>query len=200
VTPLPGAAPIAAIDAARVLRTPSVRASVSGPSRHGRRTLRWRARRIPGQRLVFVERGPGGFARILAATKHARGHVRFRRADTLRGRRSIVVQVVQRGTPRAGFRVARFTEHRQGPGRPRGVAARRHGRRVVLRWGRARGAAAYRVSLALRDGRRLSRTVGRRRHRLALHGVARRTAGRLSVRALSGAGIAGPAAGARLRP
>jgi hypothetical protein len=199
VTPLPAAAPIAAIDSARVLPAPAVHAAVSGPDRYGRRTLRWRARRIPGQRLVFVERGPGGFARVLASTRQARGHVRFDRADTWRGWRSVFVQVVQGGGPRAGFRVARFIEHRQGPGRPRHVSARRRGRLVTLRWGSAPGAAAYRVDLRLRDGRQLTMTVGPRRHHLVLRGATRHTAGQLSVRVLSGAGLAGPAASARLR-
>ncbi|HEY2636333.1 MAG TPA: hypothetical protein VGI54_03010, partial [Solirubrobacteraceae bacterium] len=86
VTPLAGAAPVAAIQLARARPGPGVRARVSGV-RRGRRTLTWRARRIAGQRLVFVERGPHGFSRVLVSTSHARGRVRFPRADVERGRR-----------------------------------------------------------------------------------------------------------------
>jgi hypothetical protein len=199
VTPLAGTPAVAAVDHARVLRSPRVTASVSGPDRRGRRTLRWRARAIPGQRLVFVERGAHGFARVLARTDRARGAKRFRRADTRRGKRRVVVQVLQGGTPRDEFRVARFTERGQGAARPARLRVTRRGARVTIRWARARGAGAYRIAVRLRDRRRLDRMLRPGTRKLVLRGVSRRTRGRVSVRALSPAGVAGPARTTRLR-
>ncbi len=66
-----------------------------------------------------------------------------------------------------------------------------------MRWRRPAGAAAFRVAVRLRDGRRLDRT--QRRSGLTLRGVARRTRGRVTVTALSVAGLPGRPRVARLR-
>ena len=107
VAPLPGAPALASVSQARPLPEPRVRASVRR-ARGERRVLTFRARRIRGQQLVFVERGPGGLAREIGSTRRARGRIRFRPSAGARARRSIDVAVIQDGAPRTSFRVARY--------------------------------------------------------------------------------------------
>jgi hypothetical protein len=194
-TPLPGSSAVVGIGQARPLPAPRVRARVRG--RGARRVLAFRARRIRGQRLVFVERGPRGLAREIGRTRRARGRIRFRPGTGARARRSIHVSVIQNGAPRTSFRVARYSYR---PGRlraPRRASVRRRGGAAVLRWRRVRGASEYRVAGKLRGRPRLDVLVDGRRLRLT--GVGRRTRGTLTVRAVSSTGRAGAAARVRLR-
>jgi hypothetical protein len=63
----------------------------------------------------------------------------------------------------------------QRPARPKGLALRRRGGALQVRWKRAAGARAYRVRAELSDGRRLLLTVRRTSLRLPAFG-ARETA------------------------
>lgn len=195
-TPLPGSSPIAALAQARPLPKPLVRARV-GRGRGDRRVLAFRARRIRGQQLVFVERGPGGLAREIGRTRRARGQIRFRPGAGRRTRRSIDVTVIQNGAPRASFRVARYSYH---PGRlaaPRPVTLRRRGTNAVLRWRRVRGASEYLVAGRLRGRPGLTVLVDGRTLRLL--GVQRRTTGTLTVRAIAQSGRSGTPARVKLK-
>jgi hypothetical protein len=195
-TPLPGSSPIAALAQARPLPKPRVRARVRG-GRGDRRVLAFRARRIRGQQLVFVERGPGGLAREIGRTRRARGQIRFRPAAGRRASRSIHVTVVQGGAPRVSFRVARYSYH---PGRlaaPRPVTVRRRGTTAVLRWRRVRGASEYLVAGRLRGQPALTVLVDGRT--LRLRGVRRRTTGTLTVRAIAQSGRSGNLARVKLK-
>jgi len=161
----------------------------------GRMVLRWRAPRVRGQRLVFVETGTRGLARVVARTHKARGRLRFRPADSRAGRRRLRVVVEQDGAPRAAFRVARFRVRATRPRAPRGLRIQRRGRAVTIRWRRVPRAAGYVVSGRLSGGRRLDEPT--RRPRLRLHRVARSTHLRVRVHALSPSGRRGHPARAR---
>jgi hypothetical protein len=178
VTPLPGSVPIDSLGTAQVLPRPRVRARVSG--RGARRVLTYRVRRIPGQRIMFVERG-GGISHTIGATSRARGRLRFRPALGRSGRRRIVAVVLQRGLARDELRVARFGYRRPKLGRARGVRARRRGGAVRVRWRHPGAASGFDVVLATRDGRRLLRVVGPRRRSVTFRGIGRRARGRASV-------------------
>jgi hypothetical protein len=195
-TPLPGSSPIAALGQARPLPNPRVRARVRRGTGE-RRVLAFRARRIRGQQLVFVERGPGGLAREIGRTRRARGQIRFRPGTGGRARRSIHVTVVQNGAPRTSARVARYSYR---PGRlaaPRPVTVRRRGTTAVVRWRRVRGASEYLVTGRLRGRPALTLLVDGRT--LRLHGVPRRTTGTLTVRAIAQGGRPGTPARAKLK-
>jgi hypothetical protein len=195
-TPLPGSSPIGALSQARPLPTPRVRARV----RRGRgdaRVLAFRARRIRGQQLVFVERGPGGLAREIGRTRGARGRIRFRPGVGSRALRSIHVSVIQDGAPRASFRVARYSFR---PGRlaaPRALTVRRRATTARLRWRRVRGASEYLVAGRL-SGRPALRVLVDGRE-VRLRGLQRRTTGTITVRAISPRGGTGGTARVKLK-
>jgi hypothetical protein len=195
-TPLPGSPAIAGLAQSRPLPRPRVRARVRR-GRGERRVLAFRARRIRGQQLAFVERGPGGLARQIGRTGRVRGRIGFRPGAGRRARRSIHVTVIQNGVPRASFRVARYSYSPGRLGSPRPVAVRRRGTSAVLRWRRVRGASEYLVAGRLRGRPALDVLVDGRKLRLA--GLRRRTTGRLTVRAISQAGRRGKPARVNVR-
>ncbi len=195
-TPLPGSSPIAALAQARPLPAPRVSARVRR-GRGDRRMLAFRARRIRGQQLVFVEQGPGGLAREIGRTRRARGLIRFRPGAGGRARRSIHVTVVHDGAPRASFRVARYAYRPGGLAAPRPVTVRRRGTTALVRWHRVRGASEYLVAGRLRGRPALSVLVDGRT--LRLRSVARGTTGTLTVRAIAPSGRSGAPAWVKLK-
>jgi hypothetical protein len=187
VEPVAGTPPLAALSRANALPEPSIRARVR--RRGGGRVLTYRVRRIPGQQVRFVERGPGGLARVLGTTRRRRGRIAFQPRGSSAGRHSIEAVVLQSGSPRDVRTVARFGYRPSTLSAPRRLRARRGGSGVTLRWRSVRGARRYLVTGRLRDGRRLE--IVTRRPRARLRHVARDTAGRLTVRALSASGRQG---------
>jgi hypothetical protein len=178
---LPGSAPVTKLQTARPLPKVSVKASIARKGRTA--TLRWRLRHIAGQRVTFMEAGPGAPPRIIKVTTAARGHKRFRPFLTRERTRRIVAIVEQDGKPRARVQVARYTA----PKLPRvarvpGLRAVRHGSRVIVTWKKMPGAREYRVLLRERSGRRTLHVV--KRPRLTLRGARGRAARTLSVRAV----------------
>jgi hypothetical protein len=166
------------------------------------RTLRYRVRRIAGQRVTFAEQTAGGLYRELASTRNARGRITFRPADSSRRRRRIVALVEQDGYPRAKLALARFTAPK--PRRlagPRRVRIRRKGQRLVLRWSKVRRARGYEVRIDLpRDGRRLLRFTKPGRRSLAIRGLERNDTSTVTVRAIDNAATLGKARRASLGP
>jgi hypothetical protein len=187
-----GDAELAGVRTAAVLPAPSVRAAVRGDGH--RRALAYRVKPIPGQRVVFQERGRG-VSRTLGATRRRHGTLRFRPADGRGGRRRIVAVVEQGGLPRRRLTVASYrAPARAKPGRPRRLELHRGTRSALLTWAGAARARRYGVRVALPDGRRLFylRDAGERSVRV--RGIPRR--GRVSVRVvgLRADNSAGPAA------
>ncbi|HEU0193844.1 MAG TPA: hypothetical protein VFQ71_06570 [Gaiellales bacterium] len=162
---------------------PRIRASVRGAGR--RRAVRFRVRRIPGQRVTFAEQSARVY-REIGSTGAARGSIRFRPAPGPGGRRSIVAIVERGGVPSAKLTVAHYrAPPARRPGRPRGVVAIRRGGHLVVRWTRARGARGYQVRVNLpRDGRRLLFFPPPKRHRLRVRGIERSDTARVAVAAI----------------
>ena len=187
-----GASPVRLVREARGLPDPSVTARVRGRGRS--RVLSWRARRIPGQRVTFVEMGRD-VRNAITTTTAARGSGRFRPADGPGGRRRIVALVQQNGMPRttltAGSYRAPGTLH---PGRPRALRAKRSGSRLVVSWRPRPSGFRHAVYFRLSDGRRVVRIVSARRRRLVLKNVPRRVSARIKVMGLGHANGKGPAA------
>jgi hypothetical protein len=192
-----GGAPIAAMRTTLPVARPRVRAKVTG---HGaRRTLRYRARRIPGQRITFMERGRGVAHRIGTIKGGGRGRLRFRAARHGSGRRRVVAQVTQDGVPRANLRGARYRvrTHRR-PGRVRRITLRRTRSGARVGWTAASRARSYYVTVRYR-GRTLRRGMPARRRSLALGDLRRGSRVRVTVQAASRGRTVGRATTRRLR-
>jgi hypothetical protein len=161
----PGSPGIDRVSTANALPEPSVRAVVGG--RGHDRTLTWKIRQIPGQRVRIVENGAGAYNQLVAP-KTATGTVRFTPTRGKAGKRKLFAMVEQYGMPRE--RVLAGTYVAPGPPRPsapRFVKLRRRGGNLVVTWGRSRGAASYAVRAALEDGRRLVIPTNKRKHVIA---------------------------------
>jgi hypothetical protein len=191
--------------ALRVFRTaqglprPRVKVAVRG-SGHQRRLL-FSARRIPGQRLVFSELGRGGVKARIGASKARRGVLAFHPADGPRGKRRVIVSVLQHGLVRRQFRVATYKAPRPvRPSRPDHVRIVRKGHKAIVRWDPVRHAGSYEIRVRASDGssRLYSRDADRRR--VSVTGILQRWRVRAEVRALSPAGRAGKAGKATSRP
>jgi hypothetical protein len=154
LTPGADSPPIASIGSALSAPDPTVRTRV----RRTRRgyVLAWKARRIPGQRLRFVETG-GNAYRTIATTAMTAGKRRFRPTDTgIGGRRRIEIQVSQNGLPRAEFHGARFSVPTpKPPARPRKARLRLRRTHAILTWSRSSRASKYEIVAEVNDGRRV---------------------------------------------
>jgi hypothetical protein len=123
VVPAAGSTAIRSVGLAKGLPQPKVATHVTGKG--ARRTLHWRLRAIPGQRVTLLETGRKG-SRRLAATNRRSGAKRFKPAAGLGGKRRIVAFVEQGGLPRRKLNGGRYTVRsprscRSGRGRPAGT-------------------------------------------------------------------------------
>jgi hypothetical protein len=191
---LPGSAAIRSIKGARPLPKVDVKAKAR---RHGSKvTLRWNLRRIPGQRVSFIEESPGAPPRILERTTAARGKTTFRALRFPERRREIVALVEQDGQPRARRVVARYKAPKLARvTRVRNLRAVRRGKAVKVSWARMPSAQKFHVIVTDRAGRRTLHTV--KRARLALRRA--RSARAVSVRAIGIDGRVGKARAAKVR-
>ena len=106
VVPAEGSTAIRSVGVAEGLPQPKVTTRVTGKGT--KRTLRWRLRAIPGQRVQLLETGRKG-SRPLVTTKRARGAKRFKPAAGLGSKRRIVAFVEQGGLPRTKLAGGRYT-------------------------------------------------------------------------------------------
>lgn len=153
VTPRAGSA-LSRVRIADQLPPVRVKAKVTG--RRTRRVLTWDARGLPRHHLTFVERAPGGAARVLVRGTRTRGK-RFFSPLSVRGRHRIEVTVARKGVPRKRLVVARFSVAPTKLTRVTGL--KRKGRTVS--WRRQGAAASYAVSVA-RNGVVIKNTTTRR--------------------------------------
>lgn len=155
---LPGSVAIRSIKSSRPLPAVGVRATTR--RRGAKVDLRWKARRIPGQRVSFIEQGPGVAPRVLKRTTAARGKVSFRALRLPERRRQIVALVEQDGLPRARRVVARYKAPKLARvTRVRHLRAVRRGKTVKVSWARMTSAQKYHLIVIDKSGRRTLRTV-----------------------------------------
>jgi hypothetical protein len=197
ITELPGSPPVTRIGVGRGLPADMVKGKVTGKGRT--RTLSYRVPRIPGVKVVFVERGgpaepdePGeSVDEVVGQTRGGKGRLRFTPAEAKVRKRRIDAVVVNQGTPYETELVDRFraAAFKRLPG-PR-VRAVRRGKKLQVSWSRIAGAVGYRAIADLGDSptRSLERRAGKRR--LTLRGISKRDAGRIEVRTISEAGYIG---------
>jgi hypothetical protein len=198
VTVAEGSPPVTGVDSADVLEPPSVTARVRG--RGSKRTLSWRLRRVPGQRVIFAETGRDS-ARVITKTTAARGSVRFTPADGNGRARKIVAMVQQAGAPRATLTVARYTAPPwRKPARPSRLRVRRKGSNLLVSWRRASGAARYMVFVKAADGERELFVVPARKRRLRVRGVKKTDRALVRVAGLRSDNAAGALATRRVKP
>jgi hypothetical protein len=172
ITADPGSAPIASATEARALPPVSVRAKVGG--RGLRRTLRYRVKPIPGQKVTFSE-STAKVAHVIGTARGRRGTLRFVPGQGPAGLRTIVADVSQRGLPRARRVVARYRA--PGPLRlaqPRGVKFRRVAGALRVTWRAVKGARGYEVLMTTVNRRRELFRVGAKRRRVTVARVLKR--------------------------
>ena len=196
VKPVAGSPGITAVHFATSLPPVGVKASVTGSGLH--RRLSYAVRRIPGQVVRFVERGPNSLALIGTVADGGRGVIRFHSGAGPAGRREVVALVQENSHPRAQMVVAAYTA--PAPARltrPSGLrAVRRHGS-LTFSWRRVAGAGAYAIVIRTSDHRSFVMTLARRSFMVLA--VAARTTARITVRALDEHGR-GPAASLQVHP
>jgi hypothetical protein len=178
---LPGSAAIASVRSARPL--PKVQVTASVRRSHGRSELRWRLRRIRGQRVTFMEEGRGAPPRVLKTSSAASGHVRFQPFVAPQRRRTIIAIVEQDGKPRRRLTVAHYSAPAlRRVGAVRALRAKRRGSTVSVSWARMPAARAFQVIVTESTGKRSLHTVSR--PRFTLRGTDGRRARSVSVRAV----------------
>jgi hypothetical protein len=128
--PLAGSSAIRFVDFSQPLPPASVKAKLRavGCQQH----LTWKLRRLPGQKVVFVDRGAAS-QRTLKSTNAATGSLAFSPQTATSGAHKIVAMVMQQGTLRREIVVARYTSP-TGTGRVTGLRARRKGNKTTVSW------------------------------------------------------------------
>jgi hypothetical protein len=198
VVPREGSPALTRVGATVPAREPKVTASVSR-SRGGQRTVRYRLDAVPDETVRFVERTSRG-ALVLAKESRA-GSFRFRPNALVPGRHVVEAQVLQDGIVKHVRTVASFTQPRLRVATPRGVAVRRRGSRLQVRF-RPAGSARHVVVVRYSDGARETTIVPPGRRGVLVRAPRRTARGgrtRVAVRALSAAGRLGRPGNATLR-
>jgi hypothetical protein len=188
---------LAGLRTADGLPKPEVLGEVTGEG--AARTFSYAVRRIPGQRVTFLERTGDGIVQTIGAASGARGRIGFVPLSTGQPARIDAV-VEQDGFPRDTITVARFTSAAPAaakpPAPPRRVRAKRARRGLAVTWASVRRAARYRVDVLKGRKRVARRTTSELRLRVKRVPAARL---RVEVRALSAAGAISRPGRARVR-
>ena len=198
VTTAAGSPTIAGVDSADIMEPPAVSARMGG---HGtKRTLTWKLKPRPGQRVTFTEIGRDASA-VIAKTSVSRGRVRFTPAPGNARARRIVATVEQSGMPRESVTVARYTAPAwKKPAKPGKLRARRSGSNLIVTWRAAAGAARYAVYVTAADGERELFIASARKRRLKVRGIARDDRAVVKLQGLRADGVPGKAATLRVKP
>jgi hypothetical protein len=197
----PGSVPIAGVRAALPAPEVTVRGSLRGSGRA--RTLRYTATGLEPGTSVQVYEDAGRMSRPLGVITRSSGTLRLKAGEGSPGRRTLVgyVQREAGGTPQPTISIASY----QAPGaaaapRVRGARASLRRGRATVTWRRSGAAAGYLVSVRLRDGRVLTRTVGRRVGSVRIGGLGANARLRsATVRSMSASRLLGPTARASIR-
>ena len=196
-----GSVPLAEVLTAKTLDDPKVGAKVTG--RGDNRVLEYDVDVEPGERVAFVEIGPGGAQSPIGEVGEGSDRLRFTPIAGPAGRRTIKALVMNDGVARHTFeRAATFRASRPArPAAPRKVRAKRKkGKledKLVVKWAKVGGASSYRVT-AVVSGRK--RVIETRRTRVKVPGLFARSKGTARVQALNALGEAGKAKKAVAKP
>jgi hypothetical protein len=198
VEPRAGSAPLAI--AGRANAKPH--ASVTGKLRRtgGGYRLAYKAKRSSGEKVVIVERGPGGRVHQLVNSRRTRGAVRFPKLEGPAGVRTIEATVRGADGVRLRTVIATYTAKKPvTPGAPRKLRVRRSGGTARISWAAPRGEkpARYVVTVRTKDGRRIETSVARTK--AVLTGLAKKTAGKVTVRVVGQSGLESRAASGTLK-
>ena len=172
------------------LPKPSVHAQVSG--RGQARTLTWRLRPLPGQKVEFAEYGTD-VRHLITTTAKASGKVRFTPQTGPAGRRRIVAIVEQYGLPRATVDLGSFRA--PGPPRPGKVThlkLTRRGSSLRVSWKQPKPPFRHAVYADLSDGRELLLIVGPKATSATFPDVPATVGATVRVTGLTGSGGKGP--------
>jgi hypothetical protein len=197
LTPLAGSPAIASVSYANAMPPARVTVTVSGRGRA--RTLSYRIRPRAGQRVMFAERA-GRVFHVLGIARGTRGKLRFVPALGSGGRREIVAMVSLSGMPTRPLVVARYVAPPPPrAGRPQQLTlARRGGRSLWIRWGKAASADRYLCVLSLSDGKRTVYVLPARQRSKLVPTVAPNVTGRVWIIPITALGTPGPSITARL--
>jgi hypothetical protein len=197
----PGSVPIAGVRTARTLPAVQVKGTVRGSGRS--RTLRYTASNLTEGARVRVFEAGGGNALPVGVISRSRGTLKLRAGEGRGALRTITGYVETPGQPpsQQPITIAKY----RAPGvaaapRVRGASVVLRRGRATVRWRRATGAAGYLVTVGLRDGRVLTRSLGRRATSVTIRGLGSKARLRkATVRSRSATSILGPVAQARAR-
>jgi hypothetical protein len=178
------------------LPRPLARARVRGQGH--RRTLEWRLRPIPGQRVRFVEFGRD-VRNVIKTTSARRGRVAFHPADGPGGKRSIMALVEQNGRPRTTLTAGTYiAPPRPRPGRPRKARIVRRGSRLVVSWRAPVPGFRHAVSVDLSDGRSIVLIARAGARSITVPHVPQGYGAKATIMGISKVNARGPAAKAKL--
>ena len=183
LSPLHGSAAIRWVDFSQPLPPASVKAKLRAVGCQQR--LTWKLRKLPGQKVVFVDRGPES-QRTLKTTSAATGSLSLTPQTAAAGAHKIVAMVMQQGTPRAEIVVARYGSP-TGTGRITGLKARRKGNKTTVSWKPV--CAAFDYAITVTAGK-TKKTTSTKKTSTVLTGKGKRS---VSVLAVNFAGQTGKA-------
>jgi hypothetical protein len=171
---------------------PPLKLRVRVTGRGPKRVLHYRAARLAGRHVTFVETG-GASRRVIGETGKASGQIRFRPAFGPPAKRTVVALASLDGVPAPAAVVAHYHAGDIRPAGPRGLRiARRGGFRRVITWQGPR-TLTYVVTVKTSDGRKLRYLRDGAHRRVAVDTVPDEATVRASVKAVSGDGIASAA-------
>lgn len=179
------------------LPQPSAHARVRGHGR--RRTLEWRLRPIPGQRVRFVEFGRD-VRNVIEVTSARRGRVAFTPADGPRGRRRIMAMVEQNGLPRTTLTAGSYVAPpRPRPGKPRRPRIVRRGSRLMVSWRAPVPGFRHAVAVDVSDGRSVVLVARKGARSVTVPNVPQGYGANARIMGITDVNAPGPAATARLK-
>jgi hypothetical protein len=183
VVPQADSVPVTGVQSADGLEQPQVTAHVKrGPG--GKRTLTYKIKAIPGQKVVFAEQGKQA-AQQIGTAKGTQGTLRFTPADGPGGTRKIIAQVASYGKPRKNLTVASYVAPPPAkPATPKHLKATRGTKAMTITWSTAKNAKRYEIRATLSDGRVL--LVRQKGTKLAIPAVAAATRATITVTGLKG--------------
>jgi hypothetical protein len=148
----PGSVPVAGVDQAAALPSPSLHAKLSRAGK-GKERLRYSLRKIPGQQVSFVDAHKGHGFRVLGQARGSKGTIIFSPSNDLGRQHEIIAWVTQDGHPREDVTLVHYTTPPPGAlHAPRGLQATRQGRAVTVRWHGVAGAVGYTLTVRLSNG------------------------------------------------